>query len=177
MSEQNQVRIMEVVPYNPDWKDEYLKESEKIANFMKGEIVEIYHIGSTAIPGIFAKPVIDILVEVKDISNVDKYNSNMEELGYISAGEAGIEGRRFFFKGLYTRTHHVHIFQTGSPEIKRHINFRDYMIAYPEEAKRYEELKKEVAIKFRYDSKGYCAGKDAFIKDIDRKAEEWSKIK
>ena len=175
MNEQNQVRIMEVVPYSPNWKEEFLSESEKISNIMKNEIINIYHIGSTAIPGIFAKPVIDILVEVKNINYIDNYNNEMERLGYIPRGEAGIEGRRYFLKGLYKRTHHVHIFETGNPEIKKHIDFRDYMVSHSEDAKRYEELKKELARKFRFDSTSYVAGKDSFIKDIDKKAAEWAK--
>lgn len=177
MSEESNVRIMEVVSYNSNWKEDYINESEKIQNIMDEEIVKTHHIGSTAIPGIYAKPVIDILIEVKDISNVDKYNKEMEKLGYISKGESGIKNRRFFLKGEYNRTHHVHIFETGNSEVKRHLNFRDYMIAHPEDAKRYEELKKELSIKFRYDNKGYCNGKNAFIKEMAIKANEWSKTK
>jgi GrpB-like predicted nucleotidyltransferase (UPF0157 family) len=177
MDEQNHVRVMEVVPYNPDWKKEYISESKKICNFMSNEIINIYHVGSTSIPEIYAKPVIDILIEVKEIEHIDNFNSCMEDLGYTPCGEAGIKGRRYFFKGLYKRTHHVHIFQTGNLEIDKHISFRDYMITHPEDAKRYEKLKKGLAIKFRYDSRGYVVGKDAFIKDIDRKAAEWAKYK
>ncbi|WP_432665288.1 GrpB family protein [Wukongibacter baidiensis] len=175
MSEQKQIRIIEVVPYNSQWRDEYQREAEKICSTMPNEIVEIHHIGSTSIPNIHAKPVIDILIGVKDIEKVDKYNKGMEELGYIPKGELGILGRRFFLKGLYNRTHHVHIFQAGNPEIERHLNFRDYMIAHPDKAKNYEELKKDLAAQFRYDNVGYCNGKDAFVKDIDKKAEEWAK--
>lgn len=171
MAEEKQVRVIEVVPYNFKWKEEYLKEAGIIRDIMKNEINNIYHIGSTSIPGIYAKPIIDILIEVKDIENVDNYNKDLESLGYIAKGEFGIEGRRFFMKGLYHRTHHVHAFQTGNSEIARHLNFRDYMIAYPDEAKRYEDLKKELAIKFRYDIDGYCAGKDTYLKQIDKKAE------
>ena len=177
MSEQNQVRTMDVVPYNDDWKEDYHSESEKICNVLSTEMINIYHIGSTAIPGIFAKPVIDILVEVRNITYIDNYNSEMESLDYIPSGESGIEGRRYFFKSLYKRTHHIHIFETGNPEISKHINFRDYLIAHPEDANRYEELKKELSIKFRYDSRYYVAGKDTFIKDIDRKAALWVKLR
>lgn len=175
MSEQNQVRTMEVVPYSANWKEDYLSESEKICNVMGHEIINIYHIGSTAIPGIFAKPVIDILVEVRNINYIDNYNSEMERLEYKPCGESGIEGRRYFFKSLYKRTHHVHIFQTGNPEISKHINFRDYMIAHPIDANLYEELKKELSIKFRYDSTNYVVGKDIFIKEVDRKAAVWAR--
>jgi GrpB-like predicted nucleotidyltransferase (UPF0157 family) len=174
MSEEKQVRVIEVVPYNPKWKDEFSNEAEIIKKIMGNEITEIHHIGSTSIIGIYAKPIIDILIEVKDIGNVDSYNLQMEDLGYIAKGEYGIKGRRFFMKGLYNRTHHVHVFQTGNSEIARHLNFRDYMIAHPDEAKRYGDLKKKLAKKFRYNIDGYCAGKDAYIKDIDEKAERWN---
>lgn len=175
MDEQKQIRVIEVVPHSSQWIEEYRKEAKVICNIMDNEIVEIHHIGSTSIPNIYAKPVIDILIGVKDIENIDKYNKEMEKLGYIAKGENGIPGRRFFLKGLYNRTHHVHIFQAGSLEIKRHLNFRDYMIAHPKEAQQYEELKKELAVKFKYDIEGYCDGKNAFIKDIDNKAKVWSK--
>ncbi|CAH2214879.1 GrpB family protein [Tepidibacter aestuarii] len=173
MSEEKQVRVIEVVPHNLKWNEDYQKEAKKICSIMYSEIVDIHHIGSTSIPKIYAKPIIDILIEVKDINSVDKYNEEIEKLGYIAKGEYGIKDRRFFMKGLYNRTHHIHIFQTGNPEIKRHLNFRDYMIAHPEEAKCYEELKKGLAKKFRYDNEGYCEGKDSYIKGIDKKAEEW----
>ncbi|WP_432401062.1 GrpB family protein [Wukongibacter sp. M2B1] len=175
MGEQKKIRIIEVVPYNLQWVEKYQEEEKKISNIMPNEIVEIHHIGSTSIPNIYAKPVIDILIGVKDIEKVDKYNKEMEKLGYIAKGEHGILRRRFFLKGIYNRTHHVHIFQTEDLEIKRHLNFRDYMIAHPDEARNYEKLKRELAKEFRYDNEGYCNGKNSFIKDIDRKAEEWIK--
>ena len=177
MIKEKKVRIIEVVPHDPKWKENYLREIEKIMLIMNNEIINIHHIGSTSIKGIYAKPVIDILIGVTDINNIDKYNEKMEKLGYICKGEYGIEGRRFFMKGLYNRTHHIHVFQSDNPEILRHLNFRDYMNQHPSEAKSYGELKKEMAIKFRYDIDGYCNGKDDFIKDIDRKAEVWAKTK
>lgn len=170
-------RVIEVISYNSEWQEEYLNEAEKIRTIMTRDIIKTHHIGSTSIPGMSAKPVIDILVEVKDINNIDKYNNEMEKLGYIPKGENGIFGRRFFLKGLYNRTHHIHTFQEGNSEIQRHLNFRDYMIAHPEEAKRYGELKIQLANKFRHDIESYINGKDSFIKDIDRKAEKWSKMK
>ncbi|NFV13981.1 GrpB family protein [Clostridium sp. FAM 1755] len=177
MSDEKQIRIIEVVPHNPEWKIKYQKEADKIYNIMKEEIVKIHHIGSTSIKGIYAKPVIDILVEVQDINNVDNYNKKMKSLGYIAKCEYGIKGRRFFLKGLYHRTHHVHIFEKGDSEIERHINFRDYMREHKEEAKQYEELKKELALEFRYDIDSYCEGKDSFIKKIDEKAKLWAEEK
>lgn len=177
MDGKKQARIIEVVTYDPKWEEEYQREAKEIQNVMSDEIVEIHHIGSTSIPNIDAKPVIDILIGVKDIEKVDKYNEKMEQLGYIARGEHGITGRRFFLKGFYNRTHHVHIFQTRSSEIERHLNFRDYMIAHPKDAKNYGELKRELAVRFRNDIEGYCDGKDDFIKDIDKRAAEWAKTR
>ncbi len=167
-------RIVEVVFYNPKWIEEFALESENIKNIMEKEIVNIHHIGSTSIPGICAKPIIDILIEVKDIKCIDSYNKNMEGIGYIAKGEYGISGRRFFLKGLYERTHHLHIFQVGNHEIQRHLLFRDYMIAHPLQAKKYESLKKELAVKYKYNIEGYCNGKDSFIRSADEKAKVWA---
>jgi GrpB-like predicted nucleotidyltransferase (UPF0157 family) len=170
----NQMRTMEVVPHNPLWKTEFNKEAEVLSSILGDEIVNIHHIGSTAIAGIYAKPIIDILVEVRDIDSINKYNSRMQELGYTSRGEWGIGGRRLFIKGITQRTHHVHIYQSGNPEIARHLKFRDYMNAHPDEAGQYEKLKKELADKYKYNPTEYNDGKDAFIKEIDRKAKEWT---
>lgn len=161
------LRVIEVVPYNPRWKEEYALEAEKIKSIIEDEIISIHHIGSTSIEGIDAKPTIDILVEVKNINNIDEYNNKMQELRYISMGEFGIEGRRFFIKGLCNRTHHVHIFEKGSSEIRRHLDFRDYMINNPDEAKKYAELKKKLAKKHTYDSNQYANGKSDYIRKIE----------
>lgn len=175
MTQQNKVRTIEVVKPNPRWKYEYREESEKVLSIMGDEIAEIHHIGSTSISGIYAKPIIDILIGVKNILEVDKYDKEMVNIGYTPKGEYGIEGRRFYLKGEINRTHHIHIFEIDSPHIKRHLNFRDYMNTHPKDAKRYEELKKDLANEFRYDNEAYCDGKDDFIKKIDKKAEEWDK--
>jgi len=159
-------RRVEVVSYNSNWKEMYKEESEKIKNILNDIIIDSHHIGSTAIPGIKAKPVIDILVEVKNIEEVDQYNYKMKELGYEVMGEYGIPKRRFFRKGGNKRTHHVHIFQVGNEEIKRHINFKEYLIAHPDKAREYSKLKEKLANKYTYDVENYTQGKSNFIKKI-----------
>jgi len=163
-------RRLGVVSYNPNWKNMYKEESEKIKNILNDIMIDIHHIGSTAIPGIIAKPVIDILVEVKDIEGVDQYNHKMAELGYEAMGEYGIPKRRFFRKGGNNRTHHIHIFQTGNGEIERHINFKEYLIAHPYKAREYSKLKEELVNKYTYDVENYTNSKSDFIKEIDKKA-------
>jgi GrpB-like predicted nucleotidyltransferase (UPF0157 family) len=164
-----------VVSYNLNWKKMYEEESEKIRNVLGDIIIDIHHIGSTAIPGIKAKPVIDVLIEVKDIEGVAQHNHKMKELGYEAMGEYGIPKRRFFRKGGNNRTHHIHIFQVGNEEIERHINFKEYLIAHPDKAREYSKLKEELVNKYTYDVENYTNGKNDFIKEIDRKAKLWKK--
>ena len=169
------MRKVEVVRHNPKWGEKFKIEAQKINNILGENIIAIHHIGSTAIPNIYAKPIIDILVEVKDLVKVDERNSSMESLGYTVMGEFGIAGRRYFRKndreGI--RTHHVHIFEVNSKQIKRHLAFRDYMIAHPEDVHKYCELKRSLAEKYPTDIDSYMNGKDSFIKEIDRKAAQW----
>ncbi|MCT8140260.1 GrpB family protein [Anaerobacillus sp. CMMVII] len=169
------MRRVEVLPYSVEWLEMFQEESEKLRDLFENEILNVYHIGSTAIPNIKAKPVIDIMVEVTNIGEVDKFNNKMEQLGYEVMGEYGISKRRFFIKGGDNRTHHVHIYEEGNEEIVRHLAFRDYMIAHPEEAMKYSELKLTLAEKFPTNIAKYIEGKNNYIKAIDDKTETWRK--
>lgn len=167
-------RKVEVVPHNPDWPRQFQEEAQRIAAVLGNEIVIIHHFGSTSIPGIPAKPVIDILVEVRDIGRIDGYNEAMVQMGYEPKGEFGITGRRFFRKEIEgRRTHHVHIYQVGNPEIERHLNFRDYMRVHPTEAAAYGRLKEQLARQFPEDMESYVAGKTDFVCAVERKAKIW----
>jgi GrpB-like predicted nucleotidyltransferase (UPF0157 family) len=177
MRQTKSVRLVEVVSYDNAWGAMFKEEKHKLSRALGDEVVEVHHIGSTAIPQMWAKPTIDILVVVRDIEKVDKHNRSMTAIGYAAMGEYGISGRRFFTKGQSSRTHHVHVFQEGSPQIERHLRFRDFMIAHPSEAARYAELKRELAERFKSDIDSYCEGKDAFIRDIDAKASIWARKK
>ena len=171
------MRRVEVVPYNPKWREEFEVEARRVADALSQTIVAVHHIGSTAIPGIYAKPIIDLLVEVMDIVTVDNHGAAMTSQGYEVMGEFGISGRRYFRKNspLGVRTHHVHTFAVGSEQIERHLAFRDYMIAHPEDAQRYSELKRRLAREYPTNIDGYMDGKDGFIREIDQKAIAWRK--
>jgi GrpB-like predicted nucleotidyltransferase (UPF0157 family) len=166
--------VVEVVPYNPNWASLFQTEAEQIIKVLGEEVVKIHHVGSTAIPGIYAKPIIDFLVEVRHIDIIDNFNENMQTIGYEAHGEYGIPGRRFFTKEQnHKRTHHVHIFRTRDPEFQRHLAFRDYLNAHPEEAQRYSRLKQKLAHEFSKNSVSYTSGKDDFIRAVERKAIAW----
>ncbi|HYO63777.1 MAG TPA: GrpB family protein [Pyrinomonadaceae bacterium] len=169
------MKRVEVVPHDPRWRDAFEAEAGRVAAALGENVVAVHHVGSTSIPGIHAKPVIDLLVEVGDINKVDEHGPAMESLGYEVKGEYGIPGRRYFRRDNQegTRTHHVHAFEAGSAEAERHLAFRDYMIAHPEDARRYSELKRRLAEQHPQNMDAYMDGKDGFIKEIDRRAARW----
>ena len=152
--------FIRVVPYDPFWEVEYENESQKIKNILKDILVEVYHIGSTAVKGLAAKSIIDIMPVVTNISLVDKHNKEFVAIGYECMGEFGIEGRRYFRKGGDNRTHQIHIFeQSNHKDINRHIAVRDFLRTHPDIALEYGELKMELAYRFSEDIEGYCTGK------------------
>ena len=169
------MRQVEVVPHHPGWQEAFEAEAKHVAAALGENVVAIHHIGSTAIPDIYAKPVLDLLVEVRDITEVDGQSSAMESLGYEVMGEYGIPGRRYFRKDNQAgvRTHNIHAFDADSAEVERHLAFRDYMIAHPGDAQRYSELKRKLAEEHPQSMDGYIDGKDGFIKEMDRRAARW----
>jgi GrpB-like predicted nucleotidyltransferase (UPF0157 family) len=172
------MRKVDVVFHNPQWREAFAKESQELWQTLGDNVVAIHHIGSTAIPGIYAKPIIDLLIEVKAIAKVDECDRAMEDLGYEVMGEYGISGRRYFRKNdaAGVRTHHVHTFEVNTPEVEKHLIFRDYMTAHQEEAQRYSELKCELARKYPDDIDRYVEGKAEFIQGINEKAARWHEL-
>lgn len=160
-----------LVPPQPEWAARFRAEALRLRALLGDNAAAFHHIGSTAIPDIMAKPIIDILVEVRDITRVDDANSKMIRHGYLPKGEFGIPGRRYFRKGTDIRyTHHAHVFQTGDPQFERYLDFRDYLRTHPVEARAYSRLKESLAGKFPEDPEGYMDGKDGFIKKTEKKA-------
>ena len=162
-------------PHDPRWAEEFTSESSLVASAIGNPVVAIHHIGSTAIPGIRAKPVIDMLAIVSDVSLLDERSPQLEALGYEVMGEFGISGRRYFRKDndAGIRTHQIHAFQAGSPQIQRHLLFRDFMRAHPDCAQKYEALKHWLAERYPNDIASYAAGKDEFIRVMDARALQW----
>lgn len=164
-----------VVPHNPRWEEMFERESAIVARALGPNLVAVHHIGSTAIPTIHAKPIIDLLAEVAVIEAVETCNPAMAALGYEACGEFGIPGRRYFRKdnAAAIRTHQVHAFAAGSPEVIRHLAFRDFLLAHPDWAQRYSDLKRQLALAHADSNERYMDGKDPFIKEVDRLASAW----
>jgi len=169
------MRYVQVHPPNPQWPKDFETEAAQIALALGNNMARIHHIGSTAIPHIYAKPVIDLLVEVNDIHQVDICRAAMAALGYSTMGEYGLPERRYFRKDNAegVRTHHVHTFAVGSPAVARHLAFRDFMIAHPDCAQQYSDLKRTLAAQYPNDIEGYMDGKDKFVKTMEQRALHW----
>ena len=164
-----------VVPHDPGWAAAFAREAPRVKRALGDAGSAIHHIGSTAIPGIHAKPIIDLLAVVADAARLDERDAAMQALGYETLGEFGIPGRRYYRKNDAEgeRTHQVHAFQAGSPQIERHLAFRDFLNAHRAYAERYDALKRRLADLHPLDVSAYTDGKDAFIKEVDALAAEW----
>ena len=162
-------RLIEVVPYDPAWPELFNIEAPLIKNALGDNCIAVYHIGSTSVLGLPAKPVIDILPVVRDIMLVDHVTQAMNQLGYEAKGEYGILFRRYFQKGVTIRSHQVHVFEDNNPEIERHLKFCAWMRQHEDDRNAYAKLKQELAQQHPHDIDSYCFGKDEFIANINRK--------
>ena len=163
-----------VVPYDPNWERLFKEESALIGQILGPNLDCIHHIGSTAVFGLCAKPIIDILPVVFDLSAVDGQTGAFWAAGYEAMGEFGIPGRRYFRKGGDRRTHQLHIFEkTNVQEIERHLAFCDYLRAHPEKADEYGALKRRLAAQYPDSIDRYCDGKDQFVRRTERAALLW----
>ncbi|GGI11715.1 GrpB family protein [Gottfriedia solisilvae] len=167
------VRLKE---YTQTWKTMFEDEVKVLNAIFGNEIIVFEHFGSTSIPGMKAKPVIDMMCIVRDIERIDTYNEKMIELNYDVAGDWGITGRRLFRKGGENRTHHIHFYQIDNPHIERHLIFRDYLLAHPEEVQKYSEFKENLAKKYESTS-DYSPAKKAFVSGMEKNAIVWHKLR
>lgn len=168
--ESDVTRVIEVVEYAPEWIAAFATEAQMLAPIFGPRLLAIHHIGSTAVPGLQAKPIIDILVVLDDTSDVTSFTPAMEALGYRARGECldtlhGTPGRFYFSKDTNAvRTHQVHVCATGHPQIADLLAFRDYLRANDCEAVAYGELKRRLAGAYRFDSVAYNQTKGEFVR-------------
>ena len=138
-------------------------------------LVTVHHIGSTSVPGLAAKPIIDLMPVVIDLGDLDREHARIESLGYGWHGEFGIRGRRYCTlsneNGL--RLAQLHFFQEESPQIERHLAFRDYLRAHPETAAAYEKEKRRARDLHPNDSHAYTDQKAMWIQNVEAKALQW----
>jgi len=154
---------MSVVDYDPRWAEAAAVEIAALHDILGDVVVHGHHIGSTAVAGLAAKPVIDLLLEVRSLARLDGFDPAMRSIGYEPRGEFGIPGRRYYPKGGDDRTHHVHAFAVGDRHVAEHLAFRDYLREHADVAANYEHVKRQAAATYRHDPDGYVAFKHAFV--------------
>jgi GrpB-like predicted nucleotidyltransferase (UPF0157 family) len=166
---------IEIADYDPAWPTRFADEAAALRNVLPPDLdVAIEHFGSTAIAGLAAKPIIDIMLIVPARSRWSELVEPVQSLGYVHWGENPAPHHMFFVKGMPPfgtgRTHHVHVHRPE--EASASIRFRDYLIAHPDEAARYAALKRELAQRFRTDRDAYTNHKAAFVAEILAKTVE-----
>lgn len=156
-----------VLPYDPRWADEFTIASRQIYGAVGPEIIAVHHVGSTAVPGLSAKPLLDILVTVPDFARALELVAQLATLGYEFRPNEEIPDRHYFrrLRGKL-RTHHLSLAEPSSHYSKVTLAFRDALRANAEVAQRYAELKLDLARKFPYDRERYIAGKTDFVAEI-----------
>jgi GrpB-like predicted nucleotidyltransferase (UPF0157 family) len=161
-----------LLPHQESWSTEFEKEKARLIADLEGRVVTIEHVGSTAIPGLTAKPIIDLLAGLTDLSEVDECVEPLRILGYRYLGEYGLPGRHFFRRGKPTRFH-LHVVEIGSELWNRDLLFRDYLRASTDALERYRSGKKALAGRFSGDRQAYQEGKTSLIAELLVDAREW----
>jgi GrpB-like predicted nucleotidyltransferase (UPF0157 family) len=160
-----------VVPYDPDWPIYFQAERDLLRSTLGASVLEIRHIGSTAIPGMPAKPILDILAAVGNLADVSDFIDPLLKLGYEDKGDGRVAGRRYFVKGTEeARTHHLNFYEMNSPGWTTHILFCEYLKSHTEVAREYAELKENLANLFPTDRTSYADGKKSFVAAVVEKA-------
>lgn len=157
-------------PHSELWHQLFGEEEVRLRHALGGRAVAIEHIGSTAICGLSAKPIIDIAAAVAQAADAASCVEALETIGYQGRGENGIPGRLYFVKGE-PRTHHLHVVEVSSDLWRNHLAFRDYLRRHGRAVEEYETLKRRLALEYAMDREAYTDGKARFIREVlDRAA-------
>jgi GrpB-like predicted nucleotidyltransferase (UPF0157 family) len=164
-----------IVDHDPAWAGLAREELGRVADALGDAAVRLEHVGSTSVPGLGAKPIIDMQVSVVDIERMEDYVGPLEALGYLFAPDPAFPDYHYFAKPHERpRSHHLHVCQHGSNQELRHLAVRDYLCAHPAQAASYEALKRELVARHPNDRLAYVAGKDAFMADLEARAVAWA---
>ncbi|MDF1964060.1 GrpB family protein [Priestia megaterium] len=157
--------------YTSNWALSFKEEQKFLSGIMSNKAISIEHIGSTSVKGLGAKPILDIMVGVRNLEEVDDFIEPLSNIGYEHVFHREFPNRRFFRKGLWRAgTHHLHIYKYESEEWNNNILFRDYLRKYTDIRDQYNQLKLKLAQKYTFDRVAYTEAKAPFITDVIQKA-------
>ena len=154
-----------IVEYNPLWQEQFEALRSRLANVLGRLATAIEHVGSTAVPGLAAKPILDIDVLLRSPEHLPVAIAALASIGYQHRGDLGISGREAFHAPAGDLRHHLYVCSHNT-EYRRHISFRDHLRSHPEDADAYARLKRELAIRFRDDREAYNHAKAEFVESI-----------
>jgi len=167
---------VELWAHDPAWERTAKQEAGRLAHVLGDNLITVHHIGSTAVPGIKAKPTIDLMPIVRSLSVLDASSDDIRVLGYQCRGEFGIPGRRYYTRTIPDtgrRLFNVHAFQHDSAEIDRHLAFCHYLRHHPDEARAYEAEKERAAALHPNDTLAYNDAKAGWLKPCELRALIW----
>ncbi len=167
---------VELVPHSPLWAEQAHYEAAELRRLLGPPCRAVHHVGSTAIPDILAKPVIDLLVEVSTLAMLDGATDLLARRGYVSWGEYGVPGRRYFSlddPDTGRRIKQLHGFEVGHFSANSMIAFCAYLRAYPAQARAYERVKQECSLQHPDNSSDYSRAKDAWIRPLEATIGSW----
>jgi GrpB-like predicted nucleotidyltransferase (UPF0157 family) len=169
---------VELHEHSPGWAALAAQEAELLHRALGGVLIAVHHIGSTSMPGILAKPIIDLLPVVANLESLDRQQRNLKRIGYECLGEFGLPGRRYCRRNdplTQTRAFQLHCYATGSAAIDRHLAFASYLRTHATIAKEYEAEKIRAAALHPDNSRSYSEAKNDWIKRVEQDALKWWK--
>jgi GrpB-like predicted nucleotidyltransferase (UPF0157 family) len=161
-----------VVDYDPNWPIVFESLRKRIADILGDVAAAIEHVGSTAVPNLPAKPIIDIDVLLASETMLPAAIERLASIGYVHRGDLGVPEREAFYAPANDPPHHLYVCPPQSAEFRRHVAFRDYLRAHPREAKIYANLKITLAERFRDDRPAYNDGKTEFVNGLLSRAQD-----
>lgn len=163
-----------VVPYREEWKLEFATIGQRIRESLGDLAIRIDHIGSTAISGLDAKPIIDIQVTVEAFEPIDSYKEAFKQIGYIHKADNLDKTKRYFREKPGDQRTHIHVREHGSWSSLFPLLFRDYLRCHLDDCRSYAELKFQLMDKYRHEREAYVASKEPMIWEIMQRANHWS---
>ena len=163
-----------IAPYDPEWPELFRHLGARLRNALGGVALRIDHIGSTSIPGMDAKPIIDVQISVASLEPVDPFRIPLESMGFVWRADNPELTKRYFRESPGDRRTHIHVRRAGHWSEQFALLFRDYMRTHPEDAQAYAELKYRLADEFGTDRHGYVDAKGPFIWQTMVKADAWA---
>jgi GrpB-like predicted nucleotidyltransferase (UPF0157 family) len=155
-----------VVDYNPEWPEQFHRLRDRIWPSVRDIAVAVEHVGSTSVPGLAAKPVIDLDIVIASRGGVSEVAMRLTQLGYEHRGNLGVEDREAFTTPKNQPAHNLYVCPSDSLALRNHVTLRDHLRGHPTDVAAYSKLKKRLAEQFAHDVDGYVAGKTDFILSI-----------